>query len=446
MKKIQIIIIREYLIRVKSKTFLLSTLLTPLAVVAIAAVAILASTWKEDEQFEIHLQDKTGIFTPMLEGKKGELSFSTQLPNGTSLTAWLQEDKNRGYLIIDSTFLVADQPRAEIQSSGNIPISLKSTLEDTLTKVIRKIRLTESGITQEQMKRINQEVKLKTLKVTEEGTERSSTGIAAMLGYVMGILIYIFMFSYGMIVMRGVIEEKTNRIVEVIISSVRPFQLMIGKILAIAAVGLTQFLIWIILLVGISAIAMPMISGDIQATQQVPGELQNMQGMQGMQEMQDNLPSGDQNQLAEEISAGIRQFDFSLIFYFIFYFLGGYLLYGSLFAAVGSAVDQESDAQQLIWPITIPLVIPMMLLGTILQQPDGSVAIFCSIFPFFSPVCMMVRLASIQVPWYEIVASMISLILTFLIVIWLAGRIYRTGIFMYGKKPSIKEVIRWVFS
>ena len=264
MKKIQIIIIREYLIRVKSKTFLLSTLLTPLAVVAIAAVAILASTWKEDEQFEIHLQDKTGVFTPMLEGKKGELTFSTHLPEGTSLTSWLQEDKNRGYLIIDSSFILADQPRAEIQSSGNIPISLKSTLEDTLTKVIRKIRLIESGITQEQMKRITQEVKLKTLKVTEEGTERSSTGIAAMLGYVMGILIYIFMFSYGMIVMRGVIEEKTNRIVEVIISSVRPFQLMIGKILAIAAVGLTQFLIWIILLVGISAMAMPMISGDIQ--------------------------------------------------------------------------------------------------------------------------------------------------------------------------------------
>jgi ABC-2 type transport system permease protein len=446
MKKIQIIIIREYLIRVKSKTFLLSTLLTPLAVVAIAAVAILASTWKEDEQFEIHLQDKTGVFTPMLEGKKGELTFSTQLPKGISLTTWLQEDKNRGYLIIDSSFILADQPRAEIQSSGNIPISLKSTLEDTLTKVIRKIRLTESGITQEQMKRITQEVKLKTLKVTEEGTERSSTGIAAMLGYVMGILIYIFMFSYGMIVMRGVIEEKTNRIVEVIISSVRPFQLMIGKILAIAAVGLTQFLIWIILLVGISAIAMPMISGDIQATQNVQGELQNMQSMQGMQGMQDNLPTGDQNQMAEEITAGIRQFDFSLIFYFIFYFLGGYLLYGSLFAAVGSAVDQESDAQQLIWPITIPLIIPMMLLGTILQQPDGSVAVFCSIFPFFSPVCMMVRLASIQVPWYEIVASMVSLIVTFLIVIWLAGRIYRTGIFMYGKKPSIKEVIRWVFS
>jgi len=443
MKKIQIIIIREYLIRVKSKTFLLSTLLTPLAVVAIAAVAILASTWKEDEQFEIHLQDKTGVFTPMLEGKKGELTFSTHLPEGISLTTWLQEDKNRGYLIIDSSFILADQPRAEIQSSGNIPISLKSTLEDTLTKVIRKIRLIESGITQEQMKRITQEVKLKTLKVTEEGTERSSTGIAAMLGYVMGILIYIFMFSYGMIVMRGVIEEKTNRIVEVIISSVRPFQLMIGKILAIAAVGLTQFLIWIILLVGISAMAMPMISGDIQTTQKVQGELQNMQGMQ---EMQGNLPTGDENQMAEEITAGIRQFDFSLIFYFIFYFLGGYLLYGSLFAAVGSAVDQESDAQQLIWPITIPLIIPMMLLGTILQQPDGSVAVFCSIFPFFSPVCMMVRLASIQVPWYEIVASMISLIVTFLIVIWLAGRIYRTGIFMYGKKPSIKEVIRWVFS
>lgn len=446
MKKIKIIIIREYLIRVKSKTFLLSTLLTPLAVVAIAAVAILAASWKEDEQFEILLNDKTGIFAPILERTKGELTFINELPAGTTLPEWLQEDKKRGYLTIDSTFLYAEQLKAEIQSSGNIPISLKSTLEDTLTRAVRNIRLSESGITQAEMKRITQEVKLRTLKVTEEGTERSSTGLAAILGYVMGILIYIFMFTYGMIVMRGVIEEKTNRIVEVIISSVRPFQLMIGKILAIAGVGLTQFFIWIILLIGISLIGLPLLTTGIDPNQGVPPELQNIQQMQGMPELQGNIPTTDQNQMAEEIAAGIRHFDFSLIFYFIFYFLGGYLLYGSLFAAVGSAVDQESDSQQLIWPITIPLIIPMMLLGTILQQPDGSVAIFCSIFPLFSPVCMMVRLASVQVPWYELLASMVSLILTFLVIIWLAGRIYRTGIFMYGKKPSIKEVIRWVFS
>jgi ABC-2 type transport system permease protein len=417
MKKIQIIIIREYLIRVKSKTFLLSTLLTPLAFVAIAGVAILASSWKEDEAYQIFLQDETGVILPALEGKKGELQFISSLPEGKDLNSWLGEDKSHGYLKTDSTFLTADVPKAELHSSGNIPISLKSTLEDTLTRVIRNIRLAETGITAAEMKRITQEVKLKTLKVTEEGTERSSTGIAAILGYIMGILIYIFMFSYGMIVMRGVIEEKTNRIVEVIISSVRPFQLMIGKIIAIAAVGL--------------------LTKDLKApptTQSIPGGIPS------------EIPMEDQNQIAEEIATGVRQFDISLIFYFIFYFLGGYLLYGSLFAAVGSAVDQESDSQQLIWPITIPLMIPMMLLGNILQQPDGSLAVFCSIFPLFSPVCMMVRLASVQVPWYEIVASGVALILTFLLVIWLAGKIYRTGIFMYGKKPSIKEVARWIFS
>jgi ABC-2 type transport system permease protein len=437
MKKIQIIIIREYLIRVKSKTFLLSTLLTPLAFVAIAGVAILASSWKEDEAYQIFLQDETGVILPALEGKKGELQFISSLPEGKDLNSWLGEDKSHGYLKTDSTFLTADVPKAELHSSGNIPISLKSTLEDTLTRVIRNIRLAETGITAAEMKRITQEVKLKTLKVTEEGTERSSTGIAAILGYIMGILIYIFMFSYGMIVMRGVIEEKTNRIVEVIISSVRPFQLMIGKIIAIAAVGLTQFTIWIILLTTISAVTLPLLTKDLKApptTQSIPGGIPS------------EIPMEDQNQIAEEIATGVRQFDISLIFYFIFYFLGGYLLYGSLFAAVGSAVDQESDSQQLIWPITIPLMIPMMLLGNILQQPDGSLAVFCSIFPLFSPVCMMVRLASVQVPWYEIVASGVALILTFLLVIWLAGKIYRTGIFMYGKKPSIKEVARWIFS
>lgn len=441
MKKIQIIFIREYLTRVKSKTFLLSTLLTPLGIVAIMGVAILAASWKEDEQFEILLKDDTGQFAPSLTQHQGGIRFLTETPNREPLEDWLRTEKKRGYLLLDTTFLHQEKPRAEIRSSGNIPLALKSAIEDSLTRIVRTIRLTESGITQAEMQRISEEVRLRTLKMTEEGIERSSTGIAAVLGYIMGILIYIFMFTYGMIVMRGVMEEKTNRIVEVIISSVRPFQLMIGKILAIAAVGLTQFCIWIILLVGISAAVMPMLSGNM------PQTVSNSQGLPGnMPGMQTEMPEMEQNQLAEEIATGMRQFDFSLIGYFIFYFLGGYLLYGSLFAAIGSSVDQESDSQQLIWPITIPLVIPMMLLSTILQQPDGTVAVFCSIFPLFSPICMMVRLASVQVPWYELAASMILLILTFLTVIWLAGRIYRTGIFMYGKKPSIKEVVRWIFS
>jgi len=441
MDKIKIIFIREYLIRVKSKMFLLSTLLTPLGIVLIIGVSILASTWREDETFEIFLEDQSQVIAEHLQGQRGGITFITELPAGQKAEEWLMETKRRGWLKTDSSTWMNSPPRAEIQSAGNIPLSMKQTMEDTLTRVIRNLRLSESGISDQDLKRIGEEVKLKTLKLTDQGTERSSTGLAAVLGYVMGILIYIFMFTYGMIVMRGVMEEKTNRIVEIIISSVQPFQLMIGKLVSIAAVGLTQFGIWILLIMGLSLAATPFLRGHEQELKQ----LQEVQSS-GML-MQESLSGkGDAGGFSEELIAGLVQFDVSLIFYFIFYFLGGYLVYGSLFAAVGSAVDQESDTQQLIWPITIPLIIPMLMMGNILQQPDGTLAVFCSLFPLFSPVCMLVRMASVSVPWYEIMASMVLLILTFLGMIWMAGRIYRVGIFMYGKKPSIKEITRWIFS
>jgi len=437
MDKIRIIFVREYLSRVKTKMFLLSTLLTPLGFILIMGLSIALSSWREDEATDIYLEDIGGKWEQQLKGQRGNLNFITDAP--ADVDAWLTEEKGRVHMLIDSTLHVSSPPLAEIRSAGNIPLSVKETIQDTLTQVIRQYRLAETGISSEALKRVNEEVKLKTLKVTEEGTERSSTGLAAILGYVMGFLIYIFMFTYGMIVMRGVMEEKTNRIVEIIISSVRPFQLMIGKLLSIACVGLTQFTIWIILIFALSTALTPMLGLK-------PADLQKAQGMSQGIDMPAEAKGENNNMMAEEIMAGMQNFDPMLIVYFLFYFLGGYLLYGSLFAAVGSAVDQETDAQQLMWPITIPLIIPMLMLGNIIQQPDGTLAVFASIFPLFSPVCMMVRLASVSVPWYELLASMLSLVLTFLAVIWLAGRIYRVGIFMYGKKPSIKEITRWIFS
>jgi ABC-2 type transport system permease protein len=448
MGKIGLIIKREYLTRVRKRSFIIMTFLGPILMAAIGIVPVWLASVNESIRI-VEVIDESGTIEYKLNSSDNIKFVYSKQPFKQAKN---QLEKSDYYALVHiPSFKDADlihlQRNIKIyaysQVSLNVKVYIQNQIEKQLEREMLKAENVDQAIVERTESAIN--VQIPVIELADKKNKDTSTDVelSTALGAFSGILIYIFIFLFGAQVMRVVIEEKTNRIVEVIISSVRPFQLMIGKILAIAAVGLTQFFIWIILLVGISAMAMPMISGDIQTTQKVQGELQNMQGMQ---EMQGNLPTGDENQMAEEITAGIRQFDFSLIFYFIFYFLGGYLLYGSLFAAVGSAVDQESDAQQLIWPITIPLIIPMMLLGTILQQPDGSVAVFCSIFPFFSPVCMMVRLASIQVPWYEIVASMISLIVTFLIVIWLAGRIYRTGIFMYGKKPSIKEVIRWVFS
>jgi len=431
MNKIKIIIQKEYLFRVKSRTFLLSTFLTPLGIILIMGISILASNWNQAEKFEIYLEDTSGVFLEPLQGLRGDLSFT----GGKGLSEaeknnWLKAEKQRGYIICDTAW-ISKKPMVELVSANNLGLHMKETIEDSLTRLIRNLRMERAGIAPEQAQLLKGEAHLKTLKLTEAGTQRSSTGVAAMIGYAMGILIYIFMFTYGMIVMRGVMEEKTNRLVEVIISSVNPFELMMGKIISIGGVGLTQVLIWVITLTALFAIASPMLSELNTTTSQT-------MAVTAMADSKSNV-------MAEEIAAGIQQFNPWLIVWFIFYFLGGYLLYGSLFAAVGSAVDQESDSQQLMWPITFPLVIPMLFLGNVIQQPDGPLAIALSLIPFFSPTIMLVRLASVEVPWYELLLSVVLLLGTVAGMIWVAARIYRIGIFLYGKKPSMKEVARWIF-
>ena len=248
----------------------------------------------------------------------------------------------------------------------------------------------------------------------------------------MAFLIYMCMIIYGSFVMRGVVEEKTNRVVEIVVSSVKPFELMIGKIIGIGAMGLTQFTIWIIMksiiiFIGFTILALIKMPADPAALQHVS-----------------SAPISPE-QIQEILMELERSFSFKLIFFFFFYFIGGYLLYGSLFAAVGSTVEQESDAHQMSFPLVIPLILPMLFLGKILRNPSGGIARFASIFPFFSPMTMLVRLASVEVPWYEISISMLLLILAFLVSVWISARIYRTGILMYGKKPGFAEIARWIF-
>jgi ABC-2 type transport system permease protein len=265
------------------------------------------------------------------------------------------------------------------------------------------------------------------------------------IGYIAGLLIYMFIFMYGVQVMRGVIEEKTNRIVEVIISSVKPFQLMLGKIIGIALVGVTQFVMWVILIVLFTWIGLTIITPDYSASGlMTPPQME--QAAPGQPIISDiSVPAdestGQFHDMIRETLESVNFLEIALVF--LIYFLGGYLLYASLFAAVGSAVDNETDTQQFMFPITIPLILGIFVMANAIQNPDGSFAFWFSIIPFTSPIVMMARIP-FGVPYPELYLSIFLLLITFIATTWLAGKIYRTGILMYGKKVTYGELLKWI--
>jgi ABC-2 type transport system permease protein len=312
-----------------------------------------------------------------------------------------------------------------LYSSQQISLSVSKDIQRQLEQIIEINNLKEAGIDLQIIKDAKTKIEIITKLVEEDGSSTNSHSAASMgIGFIAGILIYMFIFMYGTMVMRGVIEEKTSRIVEVIISSVKPFQLMMGKILGVALVGLTQFTLWILLTIIISTVA----------------ELTFLDTSSLATEMSTSEQSIILAQLAS-VTGGINLTQIFLSF--IFYFLAGYLMYSSLFAAVGSAVDAEADTQQFILPITMPLILSFILIQPIMDSPDGTLAFWMSIIPFTSPVIMMVRLP-FGVDSWELLLSMGVLVSTFIATTWLAGRIYRIGILMYGKKASYKELWKWV--
>jgi len=296
------------------------------------------------------------------------------------------------------------------------------------------VKLLQAGINKQVLDQINTRVSVDTLNLTDdEGEKNSSTGAAFIVGFAAAFVIYISIFIYGVQVMRGVIEEKTNRIVEVIISSVKPFQLMVGKITGIALVGLTQFLLWIILGTAISAGAISLLKSRSDVSQeQVNEALRESPAL----EQRANMP--------EKVLSAVNTLDIPrLLATFLFYFLGGYLIYSALFAAVGAAADNETDTQQFMFPITIPLILSFVLAQYVIQNPDGPLAFWLSMIPLTSPIVMMVRMP-FHPPAWEVALSMILLVLGFLLITWIAARIYRVGILMYGKKVNYKELAKWV--
>ena len=414
MHKIWLIIKREYLVRVRKKSFIIMTILGPILMAALLIVPIFLATQTQENRIIALNKDANYIL------EDSEFIHFTTIP--TSEAELLKTDFSESPFY---ALLYIEGENFTLYSNQQISLSVSKSIERQLEQLIEHEKLKLLGIDLQILEDASTEINITTKIISEDGNTSNSQAEASMgIGFLSGILIYMFIFMYGTMVMRGVIEEKTSRIVEVIISSVKPFQLMMGKILGVALVGLTQFVLWILLTIIISTVAeLAFLDANVMATE---------------------MNSSDQSVIlaqVAELTGGINLVQIFLAF--IFYFLAGYLMYSALFAAVGSAVDAEADTQQFVLPITIPLILSFVLITPIMENPDGTLAFWMSMIPFTSPVIMMVRLPFGVANW-ELALSIGILIASFIATTWLAGRIYRTGILMYGKKATYREIWKWL--
>lgn len=447
--KIGIIIGREYAIRVKKKSFIFTTILTPLLFAALMVVPSLIALYSSGEEGQmVKVVDESGIVMPYLESSK-EIIFEQAAPE-ESLASLKENFKDSGLFAIIGISPLDSNKNLTITaySEKQLNIDLQSQIRKSVNKAVEDNKLRAYNIPDldRVLKDIESDVKMNTYTLDEQtGEEKESmVEIYMGIGYIASFLIYMFIFMFGSMVMRSVIDEKTTRIVEVIVSSVKPFQLMLGKIIGVAAVGLTQFLIWVVftfaIVTGVSAaVGVDKIQESVTAGMPVE---------QVMEEM--NVQNIDMQNLEVEesefdgILRALREVNYiKIVVCFLIYFLLGYLLYSGMFAAVGSAVDNEADTQQLILPVTMPLIIGLFIMLHTFQYPDSSLSFWASVIPFTSPMVMMARIAY-GVPAWELALSIGLLIVTFLILTYISGKIYRIGILMYGKKATWKDLWRWM--
>lgn len=418
--------------RVKRKSFLLTTLLVPLVIIAFYAIIIAVSISGESNTQRVAILDDANLFNGKIERGKNDRSTYTFIHEETEQSFKVRY-KNEGY----SLFLYIPQfndstlPQIKLHSQAAVNLFVKSALERKINSAVERKRLIAANIDPDIYKNIKADIEIENAVDSGKGEKKSIAGVAYAVSFIAGILIYMILLIYGTMVMRGVMEEKTNRIAEVIVSSAKPFQLMLGKIIGIGAVGLTQFAIWIVVM-GVLQLIIPLLFPDV------------------FHQLSDPAIAGAAVQRAgygkvAEIIEGIRSLPIALIlFSFIFYFLGGYLLYAALFAAIGSVVSEDQqEAQQLVFPVMMPLILGFVIMTKAINDPDSGIAVFGSLFPFTSPIVMMGRV-TYGVPWWQLALSMLLLILTFLFFTWVTAKIYRTGILLYGKKITWKEMWKWL--
>ncbi|NOT74682.1 MAG: ABC transporter permease [Cyclobacteriaceae bacterium] len=431
MNKIWLIIQREFLSRVQKKSFLVATILIPLIFPAIIGILVYVAkqSAKGAKREVIHYVDESKIFIPDT-AKYIFKKFDGPLKEAKTA---FDNSKDFGLLYIPA-FELSKPDGITLYTKLNPSLDDVGNVERLLANQIKELKMLKLNIDKKLLDSLKTTVSIKTVKLSEGGQEKSSnSGVLFGIGMTGGILMYMFIFIYGAQIMQGIIEEKSSKVVEVIVSSVKPFQLMMGKIIGLASVGLLQFLIWAILISTLTFGVLGYFGVDSPS-------------QQAMQQMGDQVAAQQAaaNSQVMNIMGEIMSLPWTyLIFNFIFYFLGGYLIYGALFAAVGSAVDSPAEAQQFMFPITIPLLISYMsLFMFIVKDPHGTVSVWLSIIPFTSPIAMMGRIG-FEVPLWQLLLSMGSLIGGFLLTTWVAGRIYRVGILMHGTKVSFKVMAKW---
>lgn len=417
----------EFLTRVRTKGFLISTLLAPVGLLVILALPIVVSELgKTKGTHRIAVIDQsTHAIAHILVAKDSALFFVTTEPI-TTLRARVLADSLTGYLVIPPDGLERDS--VVLFTRGRGGLGLQEAISDVVREVFRRERLLAHGADTTLLRLADQKTKIERIKITQERTERDQTALLTIIGNGMSIVVYALLFIYGGIVMRSVLEEKTNRIVEILASSARPFDIMLGKVLGVGAVGLFQMLLWILLSVGVTMVTGKVLLSLSGATTQA-GALAHYRA-------QDNDVAALLLQLPS-LSLGH-------IAAFVFFFISGYVFYSALFAGIAAAADTEQDIQTLQAPVSIFIVLPMLIIPLVMSTPDAPLAVVLSLIPMFSPVLMLMRLFATEVPWWQVLLSVLLMVGSIIGAVWIAGRIYRIGILRYGQRPKFRQLLRWI--
>ncbi|MEO9569717.1 MAG: ABC transporter permease [Polaribacter sp.] len=437
MSKLKLIVQREFIAKVRNKSFIIMTFLSPLLMVGMGALVYFLMQKNDEKIKKIVYVDESGLFSKDDFKDSKTILYTDYTALGIKETKKKVEEGNYyGALFIpkqDSLELLAKS--IEFYSKDSPGMSVMSALENKIESKIRNEKLTNFGIDLEKIKasKINTDIKM--FNFSGEESSKLINGLKIGVGAIAGYFLMMFVMVYGTSVMRSVIEEKTSRIIEVIVSSVKPFQLMLGKILGNASAGLLQFFIWGVILFVLMTVASSIFGVDVVEMQTAKVPAEQMEAVKQATE-------GDKGQII--IQEILKLPILKMFVLFIFYFLGGYMLYSSLFAAVGAAVDNETDTQQFMLPIMLPLILGVYVgFATVINDPHGSIAVLFSHIPFTSPIVMLMRVP-FGVSWYELAISMALLLVTFVFMVWLAAKIYRVGILMYGKKPTYKDLYKWL--
>ena len=437
MRNIGLIIMREFKERVYKKSFIITTLLMPLLLALVSVAPTLIMIYAKGDTKSISVIDNSGIVAQRLESNE-DVEF-VAIPNGDlqeELKRSLESD-NFGLLYIGED-IVKNPNNIQLYTNSSSSMLIEDAITDQIEEIIEAERLKEYNISdlKQILESIEVNISLSTFRNDSQEQTASSSAASSFIGFILGFVLYFFLVVYGSIVMQSIIEEKSSRILEVLVSTVRPFEMMMGKILGVALVAATQIVVWGVLIVLMSAVLVPALMPD--------DILASVEAVKGGADVMAMASSGVDVEMVAAISSITNTgYIAKLVVLMLVFMVGGFLLYAAMYAAVGASVDTAQDAQQLTTPITIPIILAFIILTMVMNDPNSPLVVWCSMIPFTSPIVMMGRIPS-GIPTWEIVLSIILLYLTFIFMVWVAGKIYRVGIFMHGKKPSFKDLYKWM--